>query len=34
MSATLKNYVAGDWLEGAGVSRNINPSSATVVIGE
>jgi len=34
MSATLKNYVAGDWLEGTGVSRNINPSNTADVIGE
>jgi len=34
MSAILKNFVAGDWLEGAGVSRNINPSNTTDVIGE
>jgi aldehyde dehydrogenase (NAD+) len=34
MSAILKNFVAGDWLEGAGVSRNINPSDTTDVIGE
>jgi acyl-CoA reductase-like NAD-dependent aldehyde dehydrogenase len=34
MNATLKNYVAGDWLEGTGVSRNINPSNTTDVIGE
>jgi len=34
MNATLKNFVAGDWLEGAGVSRNINPSNTTDVIGE
>jgi len=34
MNVTLKNFVAGDWLEGAGVSRNINPSNTTDVIGE
>jgi aldehyde dehydrogenase (NAD+) len=34
MSATLKNYVAGDWLEGTGVSRNVNPSDTNDVIGE
>ena len=34
MSAILKNFVAGDWLEGAGVSRNINPSNTADVIGE
>ena len=34
MNAILKNFVAGDWLEGAGVSRNINPSDTNDVIGE
>ena len=34
MNAILKNFVAGDWLEGAGVSRNINPSNTNDVIGE
>jgi len=34
MNATLKNFVAGDWLEGTGISRNINPSNTTDVIGE
>jgi aldehyde dehydrogenase (NAD+) len=34
MNAILKNFVAGDWLEGAGVSRNINPSDTNDVVGE
>jgi aldehyde dehydrogenase (NAD+) len=34
MNALQKNFVAGDWLEGAGVSRNINPSNTNDVIGE
>jgi aldehyde dehydrogenase (NAD+) len=34
MNASLKNFVAGDWLEGAAVSRNINPSNTNDVIGE
>jgi len=34
MNVTLKNFVAGDWLDGAGLSRNINPSNTTDVIGE
>jgi alpha-ketoglutaric semialdehyde dehydrogenase len=34
MNAILKNFVAGDWLEGAGVSRNINPSNTNDVVGE
>ena len=34
MTATLKNFVAGDWLEGSGISRNINPSDTNDVVGE
>ena len=29
-----KNYIAGEWVEGAGVSRNINPSDTGDVVGE
>ena len=34
MSALHKNYVAGQWVEGVGVSRNINPSDTSDVVGE
>ena len=34
MNAILKNFVAGDWIDGAGVSRNVNPSNTNDVIGE
>src|SRR5271165_796464 len=34
MSALHKNYVAGEWIEGAGVSRNVNPSDTNDVVGE
>jgi acyl-CoA reductase-like NAD-dependent aldehyde dehydrogenase len=34
MNAILKNFVAGEWTEGAGVSRNVNPSNTGDVIGE
>jgi aldehyde dehydrogenase (NAD+) len=34
MNATLKNYIAGEWAEGTGVNRNINPSNTNDVIGE
>ena len=34
MNAILKNFIAGDWVEGAGVSRNINPSNTNDVVGE
>jgi acyl-CoA reductase-like NAD-dependent aldehyde dehydrogenase len=34
MTDLHKNYIAGEWVEGAGVSRNINPSNTDDVIGE
>ena len=34
MNAVQKNYVAGEWAAGAGVSRNVNPSNTKDVIGE
>ncbi len=34
MSALHKNLIAGEWVEGAGVSRNVNPSDTNDVVGE
>ena len=34
MSALHKNYIAGEWVEGAGVTRNLNPSDTNDVVGE
>jgi acyl-CoA reductase-like NAD-dependent aldehyde dehydrogenase len=34
MNAILKNFIAGEWVEGAGISRNINPSNTNDVVGE
>jgi acyl-CoA reductase-like NAD-dependent aldehyde dehydrogenase len=34
MNAVLKNFIAAEWVDGAGVSRNINPSDTNDVIGE
>jgi aldehyde dehydrogenase (NAD+) len=34
MNAPLKNYIAGEWVEGTGVNRNINPSNTNDVVGE
>src|SRR6202790_3946334 len=34
MNAIQKNYVAGEWVESAGVSHNGNPSNTGDVIGE
>jgi acyl-CoA reductase-like NAD-dependent aldehyde dehydrogenase len=34
MNAVLKNYVAGEWVAAAGVSRNVNPSNTNDIIGE
>ena len=33
MSALNKNYIAGEWVEGDGVSRNVNPSNTNDVVG-
>jgi acyl-CoA reductase-like NAD-dependent aldehyde dehydrogenase len=33
MSGLNKNYIAGEWVEGEGVSRNVNPSDTNDVIG-
>jgi aldehyde dehydrogenase (NAD+) len=33
MSELNKNYIAGEWVEGAGVSRNVNPSDTNDVVG-
>jgi alpha-ketoglutaric semialdehyde dehydrogenase len=34
MTSIKRNHVAGEWVEGAGVSRNINPSDTHDVVGE
>ena len=34
MNAVQKNYVAGEWTAGAGISRNVNPSNTKDIIGE
>jgi acyl-CoA reductase-like NAD-dependent aldehyde dehydrogenase len=34
MNAVLKNFIAAEWVEGAGISRNINPSDTNDIIGE
>ena len=33
MSDLNKNYIAGEWVEGEGVSRNVNPSNTNDVVG-
>jgi alpha-ketoglutaric semialdehyde dehydrogenase len=33
MSELNKNYIAGEWVEGEGVSRNVNPSNTGDVVG-
>jgi alpha-ketoglutaric semialdehyde dehydrogenase len=33
MSEINKNYIAGEWVEGDGVSRNVNPSNTHDVVG-
>src|SRR5437667_3031780 len=34
MSALHKNHIAGEWVDGASVSRNVNPSDTNDVVGE
>ena len=34
MSPLHKNFIAGEWCEGAGVTRNINPSDTNDIVGE
>src|SRR6201989_2230895 len=34
MTAILKNFIGGEWVDGTGVSRNINPSNTNDVVGE
>src|ERR1700739_3191232 len=34
MTAILKNFVGGEWVDGTGITRNINPSSTKDVVGE
>lgn len=34
MAEVFKNYIAGEWVAGEGVSRNVNPSNTDDVIGE
>ena len=34
MSALHKNFIAGEWVAGAGVTRDINPSDTNDVVGE
>jgi acyl-CoA reductase-like NAD-dependent aldehyde dehydrogenase len=34
MAAALKNYIAGEWKDGADITRNINPSNTNDIVGE
>ena len=34
MSAVLKNFIGGEWIDGTGLTRNINPSNTKDVVGE
>jgi hypothetical protein len=34
MSDLHQNFIAGEWITGAGVTRNINPSNTGDVVGE
>ncbi|HXH46883.1 MAG TPA: aldehyde dehydrogenase family protein [Bradyrhizobium sp.] len=34
MTAILKNFIGGEWVEGSGVTKNINPSNTNDLVGE
>ncbi len=34
MTAVLKNFVGGEWVDGVGVCRSINPSNTNDIVGE
>ncbi|MCK1287732.1 aldehyde dehydrogenase family protein [Bradyrhizobium sp. 44] len=34
MTAILKNFIGGEWVDGAAVTKNINPSNTNDVVGE
>ncbi len=34
MNAILKNFIGGEWADGSGLTRNINPSNTNDVVGE
>jgi len=34
MTAILKNFIAGEWVDGPGITKNINPSNTNDVVGE
>jgi aldehyde dehydrogenase (NAD+) len=34
MNAILKNFIAGEWVDGSGVTKNINPSNTKDIVGE
>lgn len=34
MTAHQKNFIAGEWIDGSGITRDINPSNTKDVVGE
>src|SRR5438105_4139525 len=34
MAAILKNFIGGEWVDGSGITKNINPSNTNDVVGE
>src|SRR6478609_8999295 len=34
MTAILKNFIGGEWVDGSGITKNINPSNTNDVVGE
>jgi len=33
MNAILKNLIGGEWVDGSGITKNINPSNTGDVVG-
>src|SRR5512140_2545181 len=34
MTAILKNFIGGEWVDGSGITKNINPSNTNDLVGE
>ena len=34
MTVALKNFIGGEWVDGSGITKNINPSNTKDVVGE
>src|ERR1700758_5175634 len=34
MSAIQQNFIAGEWIDGSGITKNVNPSNTNDIVGE